>query len=134
MKEHIDRFKSNHEFLCGIEKNWPKDYNDWKITIIFYCALHLIKAYCKLNKKNIGFSHTQILENIDPSNTKALLPISVEAFNAYHDLYLLSKNSRYLGLYNDGTQLVLLDYNLKQAKTDIEIIKVFLTKEGLKFK
>jgi hypothetical protein len=45
MKNHLNKAAYNEDFLAKIEDAFPGDFYDWKITVIFYVAVHYLDAY-----------------------------------------------------------------------------------------
>lgn len=133
MQEHINQAQHNEEFLKAIEDKFPDYFFDWKITVIFYIALHYLKAYNQFNNARIGSSHKELNFNANPANEKALNPLSTKAFNHYFDLFNSSYNSRYIGLLDRKNTINLLKFNYWQAKTDLEELKKYFKSKGLIF-
>ena len=84
MRVHILQAKHNTDFHINI-------------TVVFYTALHLIKALAKKNNKRVGNTHSEIFKNIRNS-PPGLLPLSTTACNMYNDLYTYSHSVRYDGI------------------------------------
>ena len=45
MQKHINQAEHNYTFFEQINDDNPEDFFDWKITVLFYSALHYITAY-----------------------------------------------------------------------------------------
>lgn len=63
----------NEKFLNEIESNYYSDFNDWKITIIFYTSVHFLKSYAKI--KNIELNDHVDTFNKLYSQGKGLPPV-----------------------------------------------------------
>jgi hypothetical protein len=83
MKSHILQAEHNTDFHKNICSNFPELYFDWKITVVFYTALHLLKALAKKNKKDIGNTHSEIFKSIKNTPLPGVLPLSSTACNMY---------------------------------------------------
>ncbi len=102
-----------------MEETFPNKYFDWKITLVFYCAIHLLKELAHKNNKIIGDTHFDILNNINPhprTGFKPTLPVSKTQFDFYNDTFQYSRVARYTGI---------TDYKVFEAqrKADYKICK-----------
>lgn len=112
MQEFINHAKHNekfHELICNAENT---GYYDWKVTVLFYVAIHYLKALAQFRKKSIGESHEQINNNIKNNRQGATMPLQNTARNNYMALYRYSQTSRYDGFTDADTfqQLMKRDY------------------------
>ena len=60
MNSFYNQAKHNKEFLDCVEENFPNSFFDWKITILFYVSIHLIKCLAKTRNVEIGDTHYDI--------------------------------------------------------------------------
>lgn len=91
---HNERFHSN---TC---EHFPDDYYDWKITTLFYVAIHYVKALANQNGIDIGTDHFSIRNNIKPPtahNAKPAMAFNKNAYGLYDYMYRTSQTSRYNG-------------------------------------
>jgi len=95
MLSHIKQVKHNSNFHNDICSSYPDLYFDWKITVLYYSVLHLIKALAKKNNKIIGENHRDIFSNIKPGNPDAKMKITANMYRIYTDLYTYSHSARY---------------------------------------
>ncbi len=51
MDEFVMHANHNDVFHTSICKNFPDTYYDWKLTCLFYVAIHYLKALAKKRKK-----------------------------------------------------------------------------------
>lgn len=99
MNEFHQQAIHNKEFLDCITEKFPSKFYDWKITIIFYIAIHLLKALGKKRGKNIGSSHYEIFNSFDPGRTNnPITNIPPDIWTTYKRIYKYSKQSRYDGI------------------------------------
>ncbi len=90
---YLNQAKHNIKFLESIQ-NQPNIW-DWKVTISFYTALHLINAHIEWQEERHYLSHTKVDAVINPyGNSIAKLPENY--YLSYQKLYNLSRRSRYL--------------------------------------
>lgn len=126
MKPYIEQGKHNEALYNHLKTTFPNQYNDWKITIIFYSAIHYLKAYAKLNKKTIGTSHHEIFLNTDSHNRNATFPIQKGAYTLYKDIYQYSRTARYNGMLDSATFELVMKADLDECEKHFEKFKKFL--------
>ena len=93
--EHIEKVKANLTFLENVCRNEPS-YWDWKVTISFYSAVHLINAHIA-KKTGLHYrSHEQVLSAINPNEMLSVCKLEEDKYLSYAKLRNLSRRSRYL--------------------------------------
>lgn len=127
----LKQFKHNEYFHGSICENYPTEVWDWKITIIFYCAYHLIQSLAAHKKIEIGNRHSEILRNIKPSNPDRKLQIKRDAFYAYDQLFEYSQTARYKGFldFEHFQELKKADY--EDAIKKYEYLKKYIKEQGV---
>jgi hypothetical protein len=128
---HIEQARHNAAFLLAIEKQFPKQFYDWKITVCLYIALHYLQAFARLKRVQIGTNHRDMMDNSNPNDPTATNPLSQKAFDAYRNLFHLSHGSRYQVVKNQSVHLSLLGLDAAIAKKELETIKNYLVSQGL---
>jgi len=131
MKSHLERAKANERFLAFIDDNEGDDFSDWKMTVLFYCALHYLKAFLILNKKPLGHSHTEIDSIINPCSTSAKFPFPQKIYDYYNVLYQNSWEARYSGVYFTDLQVQLLKWKCNESSDCLKKLKEYFITEGL---
>ena len=131
MNEHLNQAEHNADFLEALDKQFPKLYFDWKITVVFYIAVHYLRAYEHFNGVKIKGRHVEMLYHSDPSKPDALNPLSKRAFDAYADLFNAAHKSRYQGFGSKAFHMTLLEYDYKLCLKNLEIIRNYLHSKGL---
>jgi len=92
--EHISQAKSNLSFLQCILGN--KDFWDWKVTVSFYVAVHLINSHIA-QKSDLHYrSHDRVDTAINPFNSVSITKLPEKEYLAYTKLLGLSRRARYL--------------------------------------
>ena len=114
-----EQVKHNESLLEHLEATFPDKYFDWKVTLVFYCCIHLVKELARTNAVIIGESHFDILNNINPQPRAGVIPtlrISKTQYDFYNDTYQYSRVARYTGI---------TDYAIFEAqrKADFKICK-----------
>ncbi|NBC83750.1 MAG: hypothetical protein GVY19_10245 [Bacteroidetes bacterium] len=94
-EEHLAKSKDNLQFLENICKN-ESAYWDWKVTVCFYTALHLINAHIANKTGQHYRSHEEVENAINFDNQLSLCALSQNDYLAYKKLNALSRRSRYL--------------------------------------
>ncbi|MCB9032423.1 MAG: hypothetical protein H6553_01145 [Chitinophagales bacterium] len=94
-EEHLKQSKNNLQFLEKINKE-NLSFFDWKVTVCFYTALHIINAHiCKKTGVNYK-SHEEVDNAINPNKQLSLSKLNESNYLAYKKLQNLSRRSRYL--------------------------------------
>lgn len=132
MQKHIDQANHNVEFHNCINSNFQDKFTDWKITVLFYVAIHLIKALAAKNNKAIGSSHKEINANINPTNPNATFKISRKAWRSYQTMYQMSKNSRYKGITDPETFELLLKSDYESSLENLAYLTKYSSGRGIK--
>ncbi len=91
MQQHLDQAAHNQDFHDCIQKNFTTKFFDWKITILFYTAIHLLKALAAKRGINIGETHQDIEKNVNPDRPNAKMMITKNAWREYKSLYRILK-------------------------------------------
>lgn len=115
---------SNLKFLELIENDNPKDFYDWKITIIFYSGLHYMKSYA--HTKGVHLNDHQDFNKKTISKGKGISPeliIDGSIRNDYINLRNLSYNARYDGYFSDSINKILIKGRLKDSKQYLSNVK-----------
>jgi hypothetical protein len=131
MQKHLDQANHNialHDSIC---QNFPDQYFDWKITLLFYAALHYLKALASKKGINIGDTHFDIESNCNPKRHNCKMRIKQKAWDEYKGLFNYSQTARYLGI-DDKTifeELKKADYLLSLKHLDT--VKKYIKGEGV---
>jgi hypothetical protein len=112
---HQSHAYHNEAFTEDLSSTFPCSYYDWKITSAFYSAYHWLKALAEVKGINIGNSHGEIRNNVNPaSRNEPAMAISRSAYQLYDYLYDHSKMSRYMDCdhvdYEDFLLIMEADY------------------------
>lgn len=93
--DYIAQAKSNLAFLNHVDSNIP-DFWDWKVTTVFYTAVHLMNAHLK---RTLGYTyrtHKEVEFALNFANTTSLGKVDQNTYVAYSSLSKLSRRSRYI--------------------------------------
>lgn len=94
---YVDQANHNRRFHDCIAENFPDDYFDWRITVLFYIANHYLNALAAKTNRNIGSTHEENARQVNPKKNGDM-PISETAWKNYRRLFAYSCNARYLGI------------------------------------
>lgn len=113
MQQYLNQVQHNEDFhvtLCAQNQN---KYFDWKVTCLFYIAIHCLKALASKNGINIGSTHKEVEISISPLKGATKMPISQRAWNNYQMMYRYSMTARYDGFLDRETfeEVKRADYN-----------------------
>lgn len=97
IEKYLLQVKHNKEFYESICSQYPQQYFDWKITLLFYKAIHLLKALAVKENRGMGTTHNEIDKQINPKFCDNPL-IANRAYSTYHNLYQYSRTARYDGI------------------------------------
>lgn len=132
MSLHIAQANYNLELYKSLCKDYPNDFPDWKITVLFYCCYHYIKALADKRKVNIGDRHTDIMWNINPNNRSRILQVKKDVFNSYDRIFTYSWTARYDGFLDLNIFLTAKKSDLKDAEMIHDYIRAYVISSGVK--
>jgi len=95
-QEHLNKISQNRDFLKEIVSASSSTADGWRITILFYNALHYIEAYfCSKGRSNQ--THTSRASSIQSD------PVISSLYRDYRSLENLSREARYdVTSFNSG--------------------------------
>jgi len=126
---HLSQAKRNLKFLGEIDTGKSVD---WKVTVAFYTALHLINAHVAISANLHYITHRDLDLFLNPNNKMSLCKVDDDTFVNYKTLLNLSRRSRYL--LNDGTphldsesEHLTFEKHYKKALKNLNHIMEFMT-------
>ena len=131
MQHHLDQAYHNKKFHDCIEKEFSEQFFDWKITVLFYVSIHWLKALSEKRKVNIGETHYDIEQNVNPLRNNAKMKITQNAWREYKSLFNYSRTSRYEGITDFETfeKLKQIDYSF--CLVHLENFKKYIKGQGV---
>lgn len=129
---HIKQARHNKEFHDCIDKEFPSRFCDWKITVLFYTALHYLKALAEKRTIDIGETHYDIEHNVNPDRNGRKMMISKGAWKNYKALFRYSQTARYEGITDFDTYNKIKEIDYKQSLIHLENFKKYIEGQGLK--
>lgn len=119
-QEHINQAKSNLAFLEAINVD-KHSHLDWKVTVCYYVAVHLINAHLAIHKMQFR-THVNVKAAISPKDPESIAAGSAlgqAEYVAYVGLQMLSRRSRYLVNEKDNqlaSQKAQITYDVHYSK------------------
>ncbi len=117
VKKHLEKAKSNREFLNHIGDTENTRYPEWYVIVSFYIAMHYLEAVlcekCALHAK----SHEQRSEYL---RTRLRGKLDHEVILAYDALQIQSRHARYEAPENNNE---ILKQYCRDAQKNLEIIE-----------
>jgi len=128
--KHLNQANHNYAFLCKVEENLPESFYDWKITVTYYIALHLIRALGEHLGITLPQNHSSIIREIDPEKN-GKLTVNRGCHAVFKSLYNASWDARYSGYLSPENRKKYLISRYQKAKKGLEIIKNYVVYRGL---
>lgn len=119
-------------FIVVYVKVFSEKYYDWKITSLFYTAIHYLKALALKKGIDIGQTHHEIEQNVNPDRHNCSMRIKKGAWLEYKSLLQYSRTSRYDGIETDFEtfeEIMKIDY--QYCLTHLENFKKYIKSQGL---
>lgn len=131
MQQHLEQAVHNQKFHDCVEEKFSNTFFDWKITALFYVAIHWLKALAAKKGINIGQTHQDIERNVNPDRHDAKMRISRNAWSDYKALYRYSQTARYEGITDILTFEKLKEIDHGFCVQHLENLKKYLKGQGL---
>ena len=100
MGQSLEQAKHNECFHLYLCEGSSDRFVDWKITCLFYAALHLVKELAFVKKVSLGDKHELMLDNINPRNYRRKINVKLDFYHSYSILFRYSRSARYDGFFN----------------------------------
>jgi hypothetical protein len=124
--------RHNEAFLGNLEENFPDFFNDWKITVVFYTALHLVLAFAEHSGVKIGNEHKELFKAMKARGSEIPnLDVDEECASDYGSLFSVCRIARYRGIENPNLFERIKRRDLDFSKRKLEKIKAHLKAKGL---
>jgi hypothetical protein len=131
MKHHLNQAAHNQNFHNVICSNFKVQFHDWKITILFYVAIHYLKALAASKKIDIGTTHFDIELSVNPDRPNAKMKITKNAWREYKTLFNYSRTARYEGYSDSNTFEQLMQNDHKFCMIHLENFKKYVQGQGV---
>jgi hypothetical protein len=132
MDNHLLQVTHNEGLLAHLETTCPRSFNDWKVTLVYYIALHQMRAFGKFMHVSIGRSHKDL--EVAMKNQGASVPnldVDRECADSYMILESVSRAARYDGIDDPSIFEHINGKRLSFSKLKLQKIKNHLEAKGL---
>jgi len=130
-QQYLDQASHNQKFHDCIEGQFANDFFDWKITVLFYVAIHWLKALGIKRGYNLGETHYEIECKVNPGRDNAQCKITRNAWREYKSLYTYSRTARYEGITDINTFQQLKEIDHRYCIEHIERFKRYIKGQGI---
>ena len=124
--KHLNQCKVNHEFLSELTKKFPDIYFDWKITVIFYCATHIIRGLALSEGKSLGNRNKDVFQYLESTDAGDKIK------DAFKILYRNSRDVRYGGFTTRDNFERLCKIKFEESKQKYSMLRSWLEGKGVK--
>lgn len=131
MKAHLDQAHHNKSFHDCIEATYTEKFFDWKITVLFYIAIHYLKALAIKRGFDIGEAHFEIELNVNPDKQSPIMPIKRGAWQQYKRLSDYSRTARYEGITDFKTFEKIKQIDHSNCLTHLDNFKKYIESQGI---
>ena len=131
MQKHLRQAEHNGNLHEDLQQSFPATYFDWKITLLFYIAIHWLRALAAKEQINIGDTHFDIEANVNPERHNARMRITKGAWREYKALYHYSRSARYEGIFDPQIFEDLKKADHKMCLQHLGNFKRYLERRGL---
>lgn len=132
MNRFLNQASHNENFHSSICEKFSDNFYDWKITSLFYTAIHYLKALASKRGIDIGQTHHEIELNVNPDRHNSSMRITKAAWKEYKNLLRYSKNSRYDGINTDSeTFETLMKSDYEYCVQHLDNFKKYMKSQGL---
>ncbi len=130
-ENHIEQAKHNLLFLDETSHFSPNEFWDWKVTICFYVAVHIVNSHLAKKIHAHYRSHNDVSNALNPNNPLSPTKVPEEIYLAYKKLQGLSRRSRYLVHDNPKNhaeeKFLTYDKHFAKAIKNLDILIQYIT-------
>jgi len=99
--------------------SWSGGY---KITVLFYTAVHLLRALMNERDIEVGDSHHALRNAINPNNPNSTTSVRPHCYSSYLTLYNASLEVRYSGFIHPEQRIKYLKKSLINARPHFSLL------------
>lgn len=130
VQKHLKQAIHNYKFFCEVHSKLPDVFFDWKITVLFYTSIHLLRALLTERDVSVDNSHSALRKAINPS--KGTRPVKPHCYDSYVTLYNASLDVRYSGFLDVKQQSKYLQKRFKTCQKALKSIDSYMKGQGYK--
>lgn len=131
MRNYLSQAKHNEDFHSCISSEFENKFYDWKITALFYVALHYLKALAAKKGIDIGDTHYDIEHAVNPDRTNNKMSIRKGVWREYKALFSYSRTARYEGITDIETFEKLKEVDHSYCLRHLENFKKYIRSQGV---
>jgi hypothetical protein len=131
MQQHLNQAAYNQKFHDTINNTFTEQFYDWKITALFYIAIHCLKALATSRNINIGETHYEIEQSVNPDRVNSKMKITRGAWREYKNLFNYSRTARYEGITDFETFEKLKQIDHSYCITHLDNFKKYIQSQGI---
>lgn len=132
VQKHYKQAVHNYRFFCEVHSKLPQAFYDWKITVLFYTAIHLLRALLAEREAEIESSHFALRGAINPKNPHAESPVKKHCYNSYVILYNASLEVRYSGFLQPEKRQLHLKRKFDTCRKALQSVDAYMKSQGYK--
>ena len=99
---------------------------------MFYIAIHYLKALAAKRKYDIGETHHEIEQNVNPARHSSKMKITLGAWREYKNLFNYSRTARYEGITDFETFEKLKELDHSYCLKHLENFKKYIKDQGVR--
>ncbi len=126
VQKHYNQAVHNYRFFWEVHSKLPGAFYDWKITVLFYTALHLLRALMRKRGIEVSDSHQGLSAVINPNRSDPVSPVKKHCYDSYKILYNASLEVRYSGFLNPDKQSIYLKRRFSTCEEALKSIDVYM--------
>jgi len=131
MQQHLDQASHNIDFHHCIDEKFNDKFYDWKITVLFYVAIHYLKALATKRNIDIGETHYEIEQSVNPDRPNSKMKITRNAWREYKNLFNYSRTARYEGITDFNTFEKLKQADHPYCLQHLDNFKKYIQNQGI---
>lgn len=134
MNSFLLKARRNLDFLKMLETDFPDEYFEWKVTVIFYIALNATKGYLELIAIIPKSNHNELANQIDShSSNTSTATFDIQYPVEYKRIREFSEAARYEPIQNDALYDQIFKGNYNQCKIKLNRLIEFLRLKNCSF-
>lgn len=132
VQKHYKQAVHNYKFFCEVHSKLPNAFFDWKITVLFYTATHLLRALMAEKEIEVAPSHSALRKAINPNSRQSKHPVKPHCYNSYKVLYNSSDDARYAGFIDPKRRGSYLKSRFKKCEEAIKSVDSYMKSQDYK--
>ena len=128
MCKHRNQKDHNQSFLEDLIRDYPNNYFDWKITVLFYISIHLIRDFAfKKRSVEISKSHRAVFEFLEQETSK-----SSQVYKSFSILFRNCRDCRYNGFTTEDAFEKFCEVKFNESQMHLNKIEAYFNSQNSK--